>query len=121
MQISEFQNVLILIAIAGFALMEFATRRYQTTVSATANDTKLELFMFISLVAITQPLVILATQNMGEAWFSQWQGIWADWPWWAMFGVLLLGDDLTQYLWHRASHSPFLWPLHRALTILRST
>jgi hypothetical protein len=58
-------------------------------------------------------LVILATQHMGEAWFSQWQGIWVSWPWWAMFGVLLLGDDLTQYLWHRALHSPLLWPLHR--------
>jgi hypothetical protein len=25
-----------------------------------------------------------------------------------------VGDDLTQYLWHRASHSALLWPLHRA-------
>ncbi|HKW83070.1 MAG TPA: sterol desaturase family protein, partial [Burkholderiaceae bacterium] len=33
---------------------------------------------------------------------------------WAMFGLLLIGDDLTQYLWHRASHTPLLWPLHRA-------
>lgn len=31
-----------------------------------------------------------------------------------MFGILLVADDLTQYLWHRASHSPLLWPLHRA-------
>ena len=28
--------------------------------------------------------------------------------------LLLIGDDLTQYLWHRASHTPLLWPLHRA-------
>ncbi|RZS42902.1 sterol desaturase/sphingolipid hydroxylase (fatty acid hydroxylase superfamily) [Limnobacter thiooxidans] len=114
MEPTQFQNVLILVAIAGFALMEFASRRYQATVHATANDTKLELFMFVSLVALTQPLVILATQGIGATWFAQWQGMWADWPWWAMFGVLLLGDDLTQYLWHRASHSPLLWPLHRA-------
>ena len=31
-----------------------------------------------------------------------------------MAGLLLIGDDLTQYLWHRASHTPLLWPLHRA-------
>jgi hypothetical protein len=47
MEPTQFQNVLILVAIAGFALMEFASRRYQATVHATANDTKLELFMFV--------------------------------------------------------------------------
>ena len=31
-----------------------------------------------------------------------------------MAAVLLIGDDLTQYLWHRASHTPLMWPLHRA-------
>jgi sterol desaturase/sphingolipid hydroxylase (fatty acid hydroxylase superfamily) len=31
-----------------------------------------------------------------------------------MVGMLLLVDDLTQYWWHRLSHSPLLWPLHRA-------
>lgn len=108
------QNLLIFVAICGYGLMEFASRRYQSTVHATANDTKLELFMFVSLVAITQPLAILTTQQIGMTWFGQWQGVLADWPWWAMIGLLLVGDDLTQYLWHRASHSPLLWPLHRA-------
>jgi sterol desaturase/sphingolipid hydroxylase (fatty acid hydroxylase superfamily) len=33
----------------------------------------------------------------------------------AMVGILLVGDDLTQYLWHRASHTiPTLYTLHRA-------
>ena len=31
-----------------------------------------------------------------------------------MFGLLLLGDDMLQYWWHRLSHSPAFWPLHRA-------
>ena len=31
-----------------------------------------------------------------------------------MAAILLVGDDLTQYLWHRVSHTPLLWPLHRA-------
>src|SRR6188508_2286536 len=39
---------------------------------------------------------------------------WSGVPLWAMAGLFLLGDDMTQYWWHRASHTPLLWPLHRA-------
>jgi sterol desaturase/sphingolipid hydroxylase (fatty acid hydroxylase superfamily) len=35
-------------------------------------------------------------------------------PAWAMFAILLVGDDMTQYWWHRLSHSSWLYPLHRA-------
>ena len=45
---------------------------------------------------------------------SSWQGALADWSWWQMLLVLLLADDLTQYFWHRLSHTSTLWPLHRA-------
>ena len=31
-----------------------------------------------------------------------------------MVAILLVVDDMTQYWWHRASHTPLLWPLHRA-------
>lgn len=108
------QNLLIVIAMLGFAGMEWASRRYKLTVHASADDTKLELFMFISLLAIAQPVALLV-----GGWLCAWlmpaqAGALADWPWWAMVGVLLLADDLTQYAWHRASHSPLLWPLHRA-------
>jgi sterol desaturase/sphingolipid hydroxylase (fatty acid hydroxylase superfamily) len=90
------------------------SRRYKNTVHATANDTKLELFMFISLLAITQPLAMLATAKLG-AWLApDYKGVLANMPWWGMVGLLLVCDDMTQYWWHRLSHSPLLWPLHRA-------
>jgi sterol desaturase/sphingolipid hydroxylase (fatty acid hydroxylase superfamily) len=98
----------------GFAIMEFASRRYKASVTADSNDTKLELLMFLSLVAITQPLAILVSGKLGAAFFPELKDSLAHLPWYAMVGILLLGDDLTQYLWHRASHSPLLWPLHRA-------
>lgn len=110
----QIQNILVLSMILGFAAAEFISRRYQNTVTATANDTKLELLMFVSLVAITQPLAMLCTSKLGAWWLPEYQGVIADWPWWAMVGILLLCDDMTQYWWHRASHSPLLWPLHRA-------
>lgn len=111
---TDAQNLLILTAILGYGLMEFASRRYQNTVHATANDTKLEIFMFVSLLAVTQPLIIMVTNWVGNQWFVEQAGSLSSLPWWAMVGLLLVGDDLTQYLWHRASHSPLLWPLHRA-------
>ena len=46
--------------------MEIISRRYRDTVHATTNDTKLELFMFLSLIAITQPLAILVTDRVGN-------------------------------------------------------
>lgn len=114
MTAAQVQNILVLSMILGFAAAELISRRYQNTVTATTNDTKLELLMFISLVAITQPLAMLCTSKLGAWWLPEYQGVIADWPWWAMVGILLLCDDMTQYWWHRASHSPVLWPLHRA-------
>ena len=114
MTASQIQNALVLCLIIGFAAMEWLSRRYARTVTATANDTRLELFMFLSLLAVTQPLAILVTAKLG-AWLApNYKGALTDWPWWAMVGLLIVVDDLTQYWWHRLSHSPLLWPLHRA-------
>lgn len=110
------QDTLVLCILIGYGLMEFLSRRYQQTVSvnASANDTKLELLMFLSLVAITQPLALLGSNLLCQHWMPAQQGVLAGLPWWGMLGLLLVADDLTQYLWHRASHTPLLWPLHRA-------
>jgi sterol desaturase/sphingolipid hydroxylase (fatty acid hydroxylase superfamily) len=111
---SEVQTILVLCIIAAFTFMELTTRRYQATVTATADDTKLELLMFLSLVAVCQPLALLSTNALGEWAAPGYRGALAHLPWWGMVAILLVGDDLTQYLWHRASHSALLWPLHRA-------
>lgn len=108
------QNILVICMIAGFATMEWVSRRYQQTVNATANDTQLELLMFLSVLAVTQPLAIFVTAQLGAWWVPQYQGVLADLPWWGMVGVLLVFDDMTQYWWHRLSHTSVLWPLHRA-------
>jgi sterol desaturase/sphingolipid hydroxylase (fatty acid hydroxylase superfamily) len=111
---SELQTILVLCIIAGFIFMELATRRYQATVTATADDTKLEFLMFLSLVAVCQPLALLSTNALGEWAAPGYRDALVHLPWWGMVAILLVGDDLTQYLWHRASHSALLWPLHRA-------
>jgi sterol desaturase/sphingolipid hydroxylase (fatty acid hydroxylase superfamily) len=114
MTAAQIQNALVLCIIVGFATMEFFSRRYKQTVHATGNDTKLELLMFLSVLAVTQPLAIFVTGKLGALWVPQYKGVLADMPWWGMVGVLLVLDDMTQYWWHRLSHTSFLWPLHRA-------
>jgi len=110
----QLQNMLIAVVMLGFAGMEFVTRRYQTSVNATRDDTRLELAMFLSLIAITQPLALLVTGQLCAWFMPEQRGAWAKLPWWAMAAILLVCDDMTQYWWHRVSHSPLLWPLHRA-------
>ena len=94
--------------------MESISRRYKTTANATGIDTTLELFMFLSLLAITQPLVIWVTAKLGIWLAPQYKDALLHLPAWVMVGILLVGDDMTQYWWQRLSHSPLLWPLHRA-------
>ena len=108
------RNLLTGCVIAGFGAMEIVTRRYERTVRATGNDTRLEVLMLVSLLAIAQPVSTLATGALG-AWLAPgYRGCLAGLPGWAMVLLLLLGDDLTQYWWHRISHTHLMWPLHRA-------
>ncbi len=107
------QNLTLLLIMCGFAAMEWASRRYRQF-NATKDDGKLELLMFLSLLGIIQPLIFVVTGTLGQLLAPEYRSALAGLPWWAMFAILLVGDDMTQYWWHRISHTPLLWPLHRA-------
>ena len=71
--------------------------------------------MFLALLADYPAADHSSSPASSASWCMPGQrGAWADLPWWAMAAILLVGDDLTQYPWHRLSHTPLLWPLHRA-------
>lgn len=108
------QNALIASVILGFATMELVSRRYRDRVHANGNDTRLELLMFVSLLAIAQPLALLGADALCNGLMPGQRNAWSGLPWWAMVGIFLVADDMTQYWWHRVSHTPLLWPLHRA-------
>ena len=86
------QNALVLSVILGYAGMEYLTRRYQTTVHANGNDTKLELLMFVSLLAIAQPVALLGANALCTWLIPGQRDAWLDLPWWAMVGVFLVLD-----------------------------
>lgn len=107
------QNVILLMIILTFAFLEWRSGRYKSF-GATPDDTKLESAMFIGLVALLQPGIFFITGKICGWLIPEHRMAWADFPIWAMVGILLLADDMTQYWWHRLSHTPYLWPLHRA-------
>ena len=77
------QNLLIVSVMLGFAVMEWASHRYKETVHASADDTKLELAMFLSLIAVAQPLAILVTGKLCGWLMPEQRHALADLPWWA--------------------------------------
>jgi sterol desaturase/sphingolipid hydroxylase (fatty acid hydroxylase superfamily) len=82
--------------------------------SATAEDAPLEGAITLLLLAVIYPGVLACVDLGAHRLTPGLEGRLAHWPAWAMLVGLLLADDLTQYWWHRISHSPRLWPLHRA-------
>jgi sterol desaturase/sphingolipid hydroxylase (fatty acid hydroxylase superfamily) len=107
------QNIVLVAIILFFALLEVGSRRHKQF-HATADDTRLELFMFLALIAFSQPFIFGVTAKLCGLLMPAQRDAWAHLPWWAMGAILLVADDMTQYWWHRVSHSPLLWPLHRA-------
>lgn len=107
------QNILLLGILLTFALLEWRSGRYKDF-GATRDDTKLEAAMLLALLALLQPGIFFITGKLGAWLMPEQRNAWAHLPAWAMFGILLVADDLTQYWWHRLSHTPLLWPLHRA-------
>ncbi len=107
------QNILLLGILLTFALLEWRSGRYKDF-GATRDDTKLEAAMLLALLALLQPGIFFITGKLGMWLMPEQRNAWAHLPAWVMFGILLVADDLTQYWWHRLSHTPLLWPLHRA-------
>ena len=110
---TQLQNITLIAIILTFALLEWRSGRHKDF-GVTPDDTKLEAFMFIALVALLQPGIFFITDTLSTWLMPEQRNAWAQFPVWAMVGILLVADDMTQYWWHRLSHTPLLWPLHRA-------
>jgi len=96
----------------GFGLAEVLMGRFFAP-EAGREDDRLDV-----AVGLMFPMVsgfVFASARALCGWLiPEWRDAWADWPVWAMVGTLLIADDLTQYWWHRLSHTSVMWPLHRA-------
>ena len=112
MQTQTVQLLAVFSVLGTFAVAELLQRRFFAP-EATREDNRLDI-----AVTLLFPLIagfVVAAANALCVWLIPGQrDALAAWPVWQMVLVLLLADDLTQYFWHRLSHTSFMWPLHRA-------
>lgn len=116
MYLTTAQSSLIVAAIyIGFCLMEILWTRFFAKREQTRHDAILEIVSTFTLLAITQPAILLAVGAIGHAAFPHYEGALANLPFLAALALFLALEDMTQYWWHRASHSfAWLYNLHRA-------
>ena len=105
------QALVALTVLGGVALLEILRGRFRPP-AATPEDNRLDLAVIVMFPLVASGVLFVSTALAGELIPAQRDAL-AHWPWWAMVITLLFADDLTQYLWHRLSHTSLLWPLHR--------
>ncbi|MDI9335036.1 MAG: sterol desaturase family protein [Cytophagales bacterium] len=110
---NKLQTLLFLAILLSFVGVEYLLGRAQKF-NASKGDNTIDLLGFALLAVLTQPLIIWMVKWLGLTFAPEYQNGLIDLPWYAMFALFLVLDDMVQYWWHRASHSPLLWPLHRA-------
>lgn len=101
-------------AFAGFAALELSSGRFWHRDKSDRGDVILDVASGVVVPLIIIPTVLWLSYSLTDAIAPGTAGQWSRWPGWAMFGAFLLADDLTQYGWHRLSHTSWLYPLHRA-------
>jgi sterol desaturase/sphingolipid hydroxylase (fatty acid hydroxylase superfamily) len=106
------QLLAVLSVLGVFALVELQAGRFFPR-EAHREDNRLDVVVTL-LFPLISGAVLLVSAGLCAALMPGYRDALADWPWWQMLAVLLVADDLTQYLWHRLSHTSVMWPLHRA-------
>jgi len=105
--------IVIFVMFVGFAAVE-AVRGLARSPHATREDAPLEAAITLLFGAVVYPGILLLVGFLAQQYTPNLANSLSGLPFWLMIGLLLIGDDLTQYWWHRISHTPLLWPLHRA-------
>lgn len=107
-------TVIVALMFGGLLLLEFSRGRLKK-MTATVDDRVVEVVSTLSVPLLVVPTIVFAAFALMGWLVPDWRGAWGHLPVWAMLLILLIGDDMTQYWWHRLSHAvPFLFNFHRA-------
>jgi sterol desaturase/sphingolipid hydroxylase (fatty acid hydroxylase superfamily) len=108
----DFQTakVVVSIILAGFAGLELLRGRFVQREASTRRDVFIDAVTTLGLPLLVVPIIFVGAPRLAEALVPASEG-WLAWlPAPEMFCILLIADDLTQYGWHRLSHTSWLQP-----------
>lgn len=108
------EMIIVLGIFLSFALLEIIFTKLFRKPGQTRDDAIVEIVSTLTLVGFTQPLVLFSGAMLAGLVAPNAAGALAGIP--VLVGILLflIFDDMTQYWWHRASHTlPWLYKLHR--------
>ncbi len=104
----------IVLALVAVIFIELMAGRFLEKDKTRMRDVFIEVFSTANVFFLSVPLIIFTGAGLAAALFPDHAGALASLPVWALFGLLMIGDDMLQYWWHRASHTfPVLYNLHR--------
>ena len=108
-------TIAILAIYFGFALLELWRSDLFSKNEQTRDDGIVELISTFTLLGLTQPAILFTSAALAGLIAPQWAGALEGINIFAAIALFLVLDDMTQYWWHRASHSfAWLYNLHRA-------
>lgn len=104
----------ILLIFVIFAVLETWRTGFLHKSGQKQGDGLVEAVSSLTLVALIQPLVLLSGGVLASLLWPQSENALANIPIVAGVALFLVFDDMTQYWWHRLSHTlPWLYKLHR--------
>jgi len=106
--------IVIALIFVFFVVLEIILTGFFSKAGQVKGDGAFEVLSSASLILFTQPLVLAGGAALAAVVWPFEKDVLQAWPALAVFGLFLLFDDLTQYWWHRLSHTvPWLYKLHR--------
>jgi sterol desaturase/sphingolipid hydroxylase (fatty acid hydroxylase superfamily) len=97
-----------------FVVLEVIFTQFFSKKGQEKSDAVVEVLSTGMLMLITQPLVLFCGATVASVIVPDAQGMMVNWSFFTVFGLFLIFDDMTQYWWHRLSHSvKWLYNLHR--------
>ena len=105
----------VLIIFIAFIVAEIIFTKFFQKTNQVKGDGWVELIGSAMIVLVTQPVIVLFLSPLLASFlFPNSADMLTSWPFLAVFALFLIFEDMTQYWWHRITHStPWLYKLHR--------
>ena len=97
----ETYQIIVLAIFCTLVFLEILFTNFFNKHNQRPKDGVVEFVGFFQLNFLALPLVFGFGYGLAETFFPDIKGIISDWSFFAIFGLLLIFDDLTQYWWHR--------------------